>query len=159
VFNRVFRLVIQIQSVILVFSTPIAPLTFSLVHLPPPLPKERERGRLFSQHSVKVKVQYVQTVWAGRGWGCWVVLETIFCRSSTLCFLTSFRTYKIDLPSPNKKPRKGGGLRQMNTCRKVPLLFKKRKYQINILVQGQMYIIVDVKFSWTCLLVKSGARK
>ncbi len=40
VFNRVYKL--EIQSVMLVFSTPLmnysAPLTFSLVHLTPPPP-------------------------------------------------------------------------------------------------------------------------
>jgi hypothetical protein len=35
-------------------------------------------------------------------------------------FLTRFRTYKIATP-PKQKPRKGGGLRHINTCRKVPL--------------------------------------
>jgi hypothetical protein len=39
VFNRVF--ILEIQSVMLVFSAPtIAPLTFSLVHLPPPPPPQ-----------------------------------------------------------------------------------------------------------------------
>ncbi len=35
-------------------------------------------------------------------------------------YLTRFRTYKIALP-PQTKSRKGGGLRQINTCCKVPL--------------------------------------
>jgi hypothetical protein len=36
-------------------------------------------------------------------------------------FLTRFRTYKIARP-PQQKHRRGGGLRQINTCRKVSLL-------------------------------------
>jgi hypothetical protein len=35
--------------------------------------------------------------------------------------LTRLQTYKIVLP-PQTKPRRGGGLRQINTCRQVPLL-------------------------------------
>jgi hypothetical protein len=35
-------------------------------------------------------------------------------------FLTRFRTYKIAL-QPKQKPRRGGGLRQINTCVEVPL--------------------------------------
>ncbi len=34
-------------------------------------------------------------------------------------YLTRYRTYKIALP-PQQNPRRGGGLRQINTCRKVP---------------------------------------
>jgi hypothetical protein len=36
-------------------------------------------------------------------------------------FLTRFRTYKIATPL-QQKPRRGVDLRQINTCRKVPLL-------------------------------------
>ncbi len=35
-------------------------------------------------------------------------------------YLTRFRTYKIARP-PQTKTQEGGGLRQINTCRKVPL--------------------------------------
>jgi hypothetical protein len=35
-------------------------------------------------------------------------------------YLTRLRTYKIARP-PKQKPSRGGGLRQINTCRKVPL--------------------------------------
>jgi hypothetical protein len=44
-------------------------------------------------------------------------------------YLTRFRTYKIALP-PKQKPRRRGGLRQINTCRQVPLLldYKKSRY-------------------------------
>ncbi len=36
-------------------------------------------------------------------------------------YLTKFRTTFID--HPKQTPRKGGGLRQINTCSKVPLQF------------------------------------
>ncbi len=88
----------------------IAPLTFSLVHIPPPTLS-------------KVKVQYIQTVcgWEGAGW-CWVVLETIFCRSLPLCIWPGSEVEPTKLPyHPKQKPRSGGGLQQINTCRKVPL--------------------------------------
>ncbi len=51
---------------------------------------------------------------------CGVVWETIFCRSLTL-YLTRCRAYKFARP-PQTKPRRGGDLRQINTCCKVPLL-------------------------------------
>jgi hypothetical protein len=65
VFNRVYRL--ELQSVVLVFSTPLvnyrsAPLTFSLVHLPPhPLSLcEKYRGTC---------IQFIRCVTAYWGWG------------------------------------------------------------------------------------------
>jgi hypothetical protein len=54
---------------------------------------------------------------SGGGEGYEVLLETIFCRSSTLC-LTRFRISKL-LEHPKQKPRREGGLRQVNTCHKV----------------------------------------
>jgi hypothetical protein len=76
VFNRVYRL--EIQPVTLIFRLSFvnycpSALAFSLVHLPP-LP-------LFP----KSKEQNIQTVCGREGVGCSVVLETIFCRSLTLC--------------------------------------------------------------------------
>ncbi len=56
-----------------------------------------------------VKVQYIQTVCGWEGLGgidCEVLLETIFCWSSTLYL--RFRIYKIARP-----PHMGGGLRQI----------------------------------------------
>ncbi len=79
------------------------PLTFFLVHFPPPFP-------------VLTK-QYVGL--GGGGEGCWVVLETIFCMSLTLCIWPDSEPTKL-LDQPKQKPRRGGGLRQINTCRKVP---------------------------------------
>jgi hypothetical protein len=39
-----------------------------------------------------------------------------------IVYLTRFQTYKRKLLyHPKQKPRRGGGLRQINACRKVPL--------------------------------------
>ncbi len=85
----------------------IAPLTFALVHLPPPPP--------FPKYST-----YRQCV-AGRGRGgvVWVVLETIFCRSLTLYFWPDSEPTKL-LYHPKQKPRRVGGLRQINTLPQNP---------------------------------------
>ncbi len=137
VFIRVYRL--EIQSVMLVFSSckeftckltfwqvfirvyttrdtfshvgifdpalwTVAPLTFSLVQFwrvePPSL-----------CHSV-----YRQCV-AGRGWVYWVLLETIFCRSLTLCIWPDSEPTKLP-DHPKQKPRRGEGLRQI--CKHLP---------------------------------------
>ncbi len=72
----------------------LAPLTFSLVYLPTfPL--------------ACVKVQFKQTV---SGWGCWVLFETIFCRSLTLCVCPDPEPTKL-LDHPKQKTRRGGGAR------------------------------------------------
>jgi hypothetical protein len=52
--------------------------------------------------------------------GFWVVFETIFCRSLTLCIWPDSEPTKLPY-HPKQKPRRGGGLRQINTSRKVPL--------------------------------------
>ncbi len=57
---------------------------------------------------------------AGTGWGCWVLLETIFCRSLTLCIWPDSEPKKLLFHS-KQKPRRGGGLREINACRKVLL--------------------------------------
>ncbi len=90
-----------------IFDQAIAPLTFSLVHLPPvpPIPW--------------VKVQYIRTVcgWGGGGGGgVWPDSES---------------TKLLD--HPQQKPRRGGCLRQINTCRKVPIqvnLFRWRHFAL-----------------------------
>ncbi len=48
------------------------------------------------------------------------LLETIFCRSCTLCIWLDSEPTKL-LDHPKQKSRKGGGLMQINTGRKVPL--------------------------------------
>jgi hypothetical protein len=50
----------------------------------------------------------------------WVVLETIFCRSLTLCIWPDSEPTKWTY-HPKQIPRRKGGLRQTNTWRKVPL--------------------------------------
>jgi hypothetical protein len=62
----------------------------------------------------KANVEYWHCL-TGRGWGCWVVLVTIFCRS----FWPDSEPTKL-LCHHKQKTRRGGGLRQINTCRKVP---------------------------------------
>ncbi len=67
---------LEIQSVLLVFSTELCDCFPSNLLSSSTLP-------LFSLPCVKV--QFKQTVVAGRGWRVWSALETIFCRSLTLC--------------------------------------------------------------------------
>ncbi len=57
--------------------------------------------------------------WEGVG-GCWVLLETIFCRSLTLCNWPDSEPTEL-LDHPKQIRRRGGVPRQINTCRKVPL--------------------------------------
>ncbi len=107
VFIRVYRVEIQFGGM-LVFWTqlcellPLQPSLFSLT-LPPPF---------------LVIVQYVQTL---NGWA-WVggVLETIFCRSLTLCLWKDSESTKL-LDHVKQKPSSWMDLRRINTCRKVPL--------------------------------------
>jgi hypothetical protein len=89
VFNKVNRL--KIQLVKLVFSTP---LTFSLVHLPPPPPCVNKYMGMY------LCIQCV----TGVGGSCCV--ESTY-KSYTL-YLTRFRTYKITLP-PQTKTLEGWG--------------------------------------------------
>ncbi len=94
VFNRVY--VLEIQSVMLVFSTPLVnccPSTFCLTSpTPPPLPK--------------VNAQYIQTVCCcGGGVVLSCVVDHILQEFNTL-FLTRFRTYKIASPLQTKTPVK-----------------------------------------------------
>ncbi len=60
----------------------------------------------------------------GRGMaGFWVVLdqlETIFCGSLTQYILPDSEPIKL-LYHPKQKSRRGGGIRQINTCRTVPV--------------------------------------
>jgi hypothetical protein len=93
VFNRVYRL--EIQSVMLVFSTPLVYCclsTFSLTFPhPSPLPK--------------VNIQYMQTMFGcgvgGEGWVLSCFVDHILQEFYTL-FLTRFKTYKNCSPPPTK---------------------------------------------------------
>jgi hypothetical protein len=56
------------------------------------------------------------------GWG-WEVLSCVgdhILQEFNTLFLTRFGTYKL-LYHHKQRPRRGGGLRQINPCRKVPL--------------------------------------
>jgi hypothetical protein len=90
VFIRVFRL--EIQSVMLIFSTQNCNLLSGSTLNPPPFPC--------------VKVQYIQTVcgWEGVGGidSCW---RPILQKFKTL-YLARFRTYKL-LDQPKQNSRRG----------------------------------------------------
>ncbi len=65
--------------------------------------------------------------------GCWVLLETIFCRSLTLCMWPDSEPIKL-LDHLKQKPRRGGGLTQIKICRKVPFqetFFRWRHFTID----------------------------
>ncbi len=96
VFNRVFRL--ELQSVVLVCSTPLVnccPSTFSLTSPTPPPPSQSKST--VNEDSVSVR---------GCGGGGWLgvlccVIDHILLEFNTL-FLTRFRTYKIATPPQTK---------------------------------------------------------
>ncbi len=77
------------------------------------------------------------------GWGGkrWVMLQTIFSKSLTLCFWPDSEPTKL-LHNPKQKHRRGGRLRLINTCRKkVPLqvnFFRQRHLELlsTSLIQG-----------------------
>ncbi len=83
------------------------PSTFSLLHLRHPSPPFQSQLTVYSD-----------SVWL-KGWGVFV-LETIFCRSLSLC---SDQIQKLQncYTTPNKVLGGEGGLRQINTYSKVPL--------------------------------------
>jgi hypothetical protein len=93
-FNRVNRL--EIQSVMLVFSTPLvnynAPLIFSVTSSTPPLPPSQSK-----------RTVHTESVWlwgVGRGvLSC--VVDHILQKFNTL-FLTRFRTLNIATPPQTK---------------------------------------------------------
>jgi hypothetical protein len=66
-------------------------------------------------------------------WGCWVLLEKIFCRSLILCIWLDSEPTKF-LDHSKQKPRRGGGLTQINICREVPFqvtFFRWRHFTID----------------------------
>jgi hypothetical protein len=93
VFNRVYRM--EIQSVMLVFSTPLVnccPYNFSLTY-PTPSPSSQRKRTVYSDSVC---------LWGGVGG------VELCCRpySANTLFLTSFRTYKITTPPHTKTPIK-----------------------------------------------------
>jgi hypothetical protein len=83
VFSRVYRL--EIQSVMMVFSTQLSSLTFSLVQLPHPSPLP------------KVYVRYIQTVcvWEGVGRGVLNCVGDHIMQEFITLLLARFTTHKI----------------------------------------------------------------
>jgi hypothetical protein len=101
VFIRAYRM--KIQSVIFLFLTQLCELLPLFLDLLP--------------SSLCQSTGYTDS---GGGGGCRVLLETIFCRSLPLCIWPDSEATKL-LDYPQQKPRRGGGLRQINTCHRVPL--------------------------------------
>jgi hypothetical protein len=54
--------------------------------------------------------------WLGEGRGMFSCVGDHILQELNKLFLTRFTTYKIAY-HPKQKPRRGGGLRQINTCR------------------------------------------
>ncbi len=104
VFIRVYRL--EIQTV-----RTFAPLTFALAQFSSPLlPCIKD-----SKYSI-----YTDSVWLGVVEGVLSPVEDLILHEFNTLYLTRLRTYKIARP-PQQKPRRGEGLKQISTCRKVPL--------------------------------------
>ncbi len=108
VFIRVHRL--EIQSVMLVFPPSFlnyCPSTFSPVqhHHPPPFPVWISTGLVCDGGGGEIGV-------------CGEHIQELYC---TVCIWPDSEPTKR-LYHPKQKPRKGGGLRQINACRQVPLL-------------------------------------
>jgi hypothetical protein len=70
--------------------------------------------------SPKVEVRNLQTVSGRNGAGVSSCVIGHILQEFNTQYLTRFGTYKI-ASHPKQKPKRGGGLRQINTCRKVPL--------------------------------------
>ncbi len=105
-FNRVYRL--EIQSIMLVFSTPLVnhcPSNLLTGSAPPPL--LIRKGLCI----------YTVCNGGGEGSGC---VESIY-KSYTLCIWSDSEQF---LYHPKQKPRRGGGLRQINTLLRSPFTGK-----------------------------------
>ncbi len=98
----------------------------------------------------KGKEDALQTVC---GWGvCWVVLETIFSRSLTICMCLRDQIQNLQncLPTPRQKSRMGGGLKQITICRKVLLLvtFKTKRFCIVFYESYLLTTVVCILSRW-----------
>ncbi len=112
VFNRVYRLEWRYSQSCWYFRPSFV--NYCLSNLlsgstsPPPLPK--------------AIVQYIQTScgWVGVGGGVLSCFGDHILQEFNILFWPDWEPTKL-LYHPKQKPRRGGGLRQINTCRKVPL--------------------------------------
>jgi hypothetical protein len=105
----------------------------NLRHVPPPPPPASMR------ELVQVYV-FTQCVRGGEG-GDRVVWRAY--TGAIHCVFDQIRNLQNCFTTPKQKPRRGGGLRQLNTCRQVPLqvYFKKSQHlgleSISYFVHGQ----------------------
>ncbi len=102
---------VEIESVMVGILDPalwsVAPLTFSLVQLPSPL------------LCVKAQTDIKWLEGVGDAESCW--RPYTYRRSLTLCIWPDSEPTKL-LDHPKQNPRRGGGLRQINTCQKDKFL-------------------------------------
>ncbi len=81
----------------------------------PPLSPSQSQSTVYTDHhtdSVRLEV--------GGGGGVLNCVEDHILQEFDTLFLSRFRTYKLAFHS-KQKPRRGGGLRQISTCRKKSL--------------------------------------
>ncbi len=119
----------------------VAHVTFSLVQLSP-LPLTR-----CQQCSI-----YRQFV-AGRGWGLLSPVGANILQEFNTLYLTRFRTYKIARP-PITKTWRGGGLRQVTTCRKVSLQVNFFRWRHFALVSVKLISVLAPNSSPSLFLLK-----
>jgi hypothetical protein len=90
-----------------------------------------------------VKVQYIQTVCGWEGVGVLSPIGDHNLQEFNTPYVTRFRTYKM-LDHPKQKPSSWEDLRQINTCRKVPLqvnFFRWRHFALAIAIGIYQYSI------------------
>ncbi len=103
------------------FLPTVALLTFSLVQHPP--------LSLF---------QSKDSVWLGGRGGCWVLLETIFYKSLTLCIWPDSEPTKL-LDHPKQKPRRGGPPRTDKHLPQSPFTGKFFRWRHSALVSLYLF--------------------
>ncbi len=148
----------EIQSVMWYFRPLLwtsTPLTFSMVHLPPSL----------SLFPVWISTGVcIHAVCNGGGGGDRVVWRE-YIRSYTICIWPDSEPIKL-LYHPRQKPLRRRGLRQINTCRQVPLLYRsivKKSRHLGFGVFIDIWSMVDEIKSWdvwppTLTLQQSGVQ-